>query len=138
MHRLELKADLLTHHDVIDSQHAVLVDLLNEATLLAETAASLDGFARVTDQLLDYARYHFETEERLMEETGYAARAPAAARLHLAEHGGFTAHVLAMRSGFAGAPRQVDSQQLARFLQDWLVHHIGESDRELGRFLLGK
>jgi hemerythrin len=138
MHRLELTADLLTHHDVIDSQHAVLVDLLNEATLLAETVASRDKFTRLTDQLLDYARYHFETEERLMVETGYAVHAPAEARQHLAEHGGFMAHVLAMRSGFAREPRQVDSQQLARFLQDWLVHHIGESDQDLSRFLRGK
>jgi hemerythrin len=137
MQRLQLTEDLLTHHDVIDAQHAVLVDLLNEATTLVGVAGAegMSHFNRLTDQLLDYAGYHFTTEEQLMGSFNYAVRAPEEAQLHVAEHRGFAARVLAMRAEFARDPRQVGGQVLVRFLQDWLVHHIGESDHDLGLFL---
>lgn len=135
MQRFELTEDLLTHHDLIDAQHAVLVNILNEASQGASSAAAMERFGHLTDQLLDYAVYHFETEEQLMNAHRYSDRAPEAAGLHLSEHRGFATRVLSMREEFERDPRRVAGQQLVRFLQDWLVHHIGESDRELGAFL---
>jgi hemerythrin len=135
MKRLVLTPDLTTHHAVIDEQLAALVDLVNEASTCVATPSAMHTFEKVLDQLLEYARFHFEAEEALMASTGYANVQPRAAKLHLSEHRGFQARAATMRAEFVRAPRQVIGQQLVRFLRDWLVHHIGESDHELAAFL---
>lgn len=135
MQRFELTTELLTHHAVIDAQHRALVDILNEAAVSVAACTTLSAFPRLTAQLLDYAAYHFATEEDLMVTSAYIVHAPADARLHVDEHRGFAARVVAMRAEFASDPRQVGGQVLVRFLQDWLVHHIGESDAALGHYL---
>lgn len=135
MQRFELSVHLLTNHALIDEQHARLVVILNEATRHLASAQTLESFRLLTDQLVDYAGYHFKTEEDLMVQSAYAAARPHEAGAHLAEHRDFVRQVTGMRVEFERSPRQVAGQQLVRFLQDWLAHHIGESDHDLGRHL---
>ena len=77
---------LMTGVPDIDEQHRILVHSLTEARAKLADETSPDVLEAITQDLLAYALYHFETEEALMHETGYTAAAGADARQHLAEH----------------------------------------------------
>lgn len=89
---------LLTGVDEIDRQHRSLIDIINEANA---KLADNPGKQLVGDTLFDllaYAAYHFETEERLMSQHGYASKCPAEAETHRLEHRGFVAKVKEVRA----------------------------------------
>src|SRR5512143_441681 len=107
----------------MDAQHRILVDTLAEASekLVGDADARL--FDRITRDLLAYAIYHFSTEERLMQEYGYADAAPDAAAAHLAQHRQFSQRVVALRAEADHGGRE-SRDALLTFLRDWLVNHI--------------
>lgn len=121
----------------IDAQHMILVHTLNEASVKLAKDASLERLDHITHDLLAYALYHFETEEALMQEYGYEEGDPTMAALHLEQHRSFSAKVVAVREGLkSGTP--IARNELLAFLNDWLVQHILNTDKRLGRFILEK
>jgi len=98
---------------------------------------SPDVLEAITQDLLAYALYHFETEEALMHETGYTAAAGADARQHLAEHRDFSAQVVAMRSNLK-AGIHVAPDVLLGFLNNWLAKHIMHTDKRFAAYMLGR
>lgn len=122
---------LLTGVDVIDEQHRILVAVLTQARAELTGDGSRGAFDRITRELLAYAIFHFDTEERLMAQQGYD---PEAAAAHLREHREFSRRVVALRDEAAdGGPVAVEA--LLVFLEDWLIHHIMGSDKKLGQCL---
>jgi hemerythrin-like metal-binding protein len=118
----------------IDQQHHILVDTLNEATTKLTGDIADPVFEQITRDLLAYAIYHFDTEEQLMRQHGYAAAIPEDAAAHLHQHRHFSEQVVALRTNaHAGKPGSRDA--LLAFLQDWLIHHILTSDKRLGQFI---
>lgn len=121
----------------IDEQHMILVHTLNEASDNLATDKSLETLGQITQNLLSYALYHFETEEELMQEYGYPLDQDEDAKQHLAQHRAFSAKVVAVRDGLqAGTP--VEAEDLLGFLNDWLVNHILNTDKKLGAFIAAK
>jgi hemerythrin len=126
---------MLTGIAEVDEQHHFLVDTLIEANAKLTDDASDPLFERITRDLLAYAIYHFDTEEQLMMEYGYAAGAPEEAERHLNQHRRFSEKVIAMRNeARTGKPGSRDA--LLTFLRDWLINHILTTDKQLGRFVL--
>lgn len=127
---------LLTGVPEIDEQHRILVHTLNEAASKLGHDPSLELLESITQDLLSYALYHFETEEALMLEYGYVADDDAHQR-HLEEHRVFSAQVVGIRtdlkSGILIAP-----QQLLDFLNKWLAGHIMHTDQRLAAFILAR
>lgn len=114
----------------IDRQHMRLVGLLN-----ALEAGVRDGYSRriLGSILTDLARYtvcHFTFEERLME----TYRLPDSDE-HKDEHRRLTADVLNFKMRFDVGRADV-SDELLRFLRDWLQGHILGTDRRLVAALL--
>ena len=121
--------------DAMDRQHRVLVDTLAEASAKLAGRAGDPLFERITQDLLAYAIYHFETEEKLMQQYAYAAKQPDEAGKHIAAHRGFTRQVVAMRDETrTGGPAA--EAELLRFLKDWLVDHIMSVDQQFARFVI--
>jgi hemerythrin-like metal-binding protein len=131
---LEWNDTLLTGVAEIDRQHRILVDTLIEARTKLTGVPADTLFEQITRDLLAYAIYHFNTEEQLMQQYGYAAAAPAEAEFHLAEHRRFSQEVVALRTearlGKTGA-----KAALLSFLEGWLVNHIMTVDKRLGQFI---
>lgn len=125
---------LLTGVAEIDQQHRILVEILIEArtTMVRESVGPL--FERITRDLLAYAIYHFDTEEQLMQQLGYAIASPEAAEAHLTQHRSFSEQVVALRTeAYLG---NADAQAaLLPFLENWLVNHILTTDKSLGQFI---
>jgi len=129
-----LGSALLTGDERIDCQHRVLIDILNELAARLSGPPDPHRFDQVTRDLLGYVLLHFETEEQLIRESGYELADPAGAHLHIGQHRGFVSRVLAMRAA-AATPHSASQALLHEFLRDWLIHHIGTTDRILGRFI---
>jgi hemerythrin-like metal-binding protein len=116
----------------IDGQHKELVRLTNrlhDAMGRGQPQAVMGG---LVDGLARYARTHFATEERLMDRHGYPA-----VRAHKEEHRAFVQKVVEFKKGL-DAGRLTVSLDVLKFLRDWLVRHIKDTDRKYGPFLNAK
>ena len=129
--------DFATGVAEIDEQHMILVHTLNEAAVKLAYDTSLETLEQITQDLLSYALYHFETEEELMQQYGYADGAGDSADLHLAQHRAFSAKVVSVRDGLKSGMK-ITADDLLEFLNNWLVNHILNTDKKLGAFIVAK
>ena len=113
----------------VDEQHRRLVDIINHVDRLLRAESPLDVLEPVLDELTEYAKYHFGTEERLMDELRCE---PAHVERHKGAHADFTRQVGLMRSQAAVNPTEF-IPSLLRFLSTWLVHHILTIDQAFAR-----
>lgn len=116
----------------IDEQHKKLVGLINEFHDSTEKRRADEILARLLADLLDYADYHFRTEEALMNEHGYPGRGT-----HVGDHDDFRDRVLHFER-IRSWVNQDMSSDIAQFLTNWLTFHIKGTDRQLGKFLNAK
>ena len=130
----KLSPPLLTGVADIDSQHSTLVNIRNEAADKLSASPSPKTADRLTRDLLAYAIYHFETEERLIHQSGYDLAEAAATARHLKEHRQFSENIVALRAGFRHDAARAAAALLA-FLDAWLPGHILHSDRQLADFI---
>jgi diguanylate cyclase (GGDEF)-like protein/hemerythrin-like metal-binding protein len=111
---------------IIDEQHRKLTELLND---LVESLQRGDDQFGISDRLgatIAYTRFHFQTEEGLMEK--YAIVGAAA---HREAH----THLLDDLQNFPVATDVRSLSLTVRFLQEWLLRHIVTFDRALARTL---
>ena len=121
----------------VDEQHRNLVSLTNEASeVLAESPAST-VVMEIVHELLSYAIYHFDTEERLMQEHGYVEGDRETADEHVRMHREFSARVVAIQ-GMLDRGEFVDTAGLIGFLHEWITHHILETDQQFAAFVLAQ
>ncbi len=110
---------------VIDEQHQSLVKIANElfkgCTQGEEEAKAYFGTA--IKQAVDYVRYHFATEEKLLMEAGYPDF-PA----HKKKHETFVRTVIEEVKAFQEGRKFVPNH-FARYLRDWILEHIAVEDR---------
>ena len=76
-------------HEMIDSHHQHLVDLLNRTYDDFTSGAPAESLGNVIHDLLNYATYHFITEERSMAENGFPDLAE-----HREEHSRFVLKIV--------------------------------------------
>lgn len=110
----------------IDAQHQnlfALGDALTRATVAGEAAPQLHG--RLCE-MLAASQQHFATEERLMEASGFPARAH-----HKHQHDCFVQKAIDLAGDFEAGRAAMDSTILP-FLGRWMKHHIATEDRALG------
>ena len=55
----------------IDDQHRYLICLINTSEMAIKTGDYKDTLRLIIEQLVEYTRYHFETEERIQEKIQY-------------------------------------------------------------------
>lgn len=115
----------------IDEQHQKLVAMVNTLHRSVEKSDSATA-ARVLQELVDYTGYHFRTEEKYFDQYGYPET-----DVHKTIHKKLVEKVLAFKRKF-DAGEEFLSQELLNFLKDWLVNHIGVTDRKYAPFLQSK
>lgn len=121
--------------DEIDEQHRILVHTLNEANARLTDTCSIELLDSITRDLLSYALYHFETEERLMEKYAYSRERSEDADLHRQQHRAFSAKVVAVREEIKAGQR-IPRDELLTFLNNWLINHILNTDKRLGAYIV--
>ena len=130
----EFGANCLVGIDQVDAEHRQLFAIIQRV----EDALGCEGdlvqvlaFAAV-QELLDYTRSHFASEERLMRDAGYPRLEE---HLHLHTNLLQTVDAMALKIALGDPGACLD---LSRFLFTWLIDHILLEDRLFAEFYLGQ
>lgn len=122
-------------HDEIDGQHQRWVELFNELEDSFLSNERLDMSAvqkRVFKKILDYTHFHFENEEKYMQDAAYPEIAG-----HWRLHKEFDRIVYEKYRDFEGGKLMLTSDLLA-LIKNWLLRHIQVEDQKFGNYLLGQ
>jgi hemerythrin len=123
---VEWKPEYSVEIEAIDKQHQALVAIighLQEAMLEGKTRQVVGPLFAAMNR---YTTFHFQFEEKLLEENGYPDLAP-----HREEHARLIAELKDLENKYlqgtlhAGAP-------LMQFLRTWLLDHICVHDKRYG------
>ncbi len=120
---------LATGVESVDVQHEELFRVINSMYDKAADGWEKNALVEGLDSLRSYARYHFKTEENLLNKHGYPGL-----DAHKMEHQIFIDHIEEM------ALRPLDVMQdtleeLQSFLLTWLIRHIQRTDLRFAAFL---
>jgi hemerythrin-like metal-binding protein len=106
----------------IDEQHRSLVTTINRLDSAHSWGTGRHAMTFVLDELDNYTRVHFGTEERFFAEVGYPE-----AEAHKALHRYFAERVVELRQGFEAGDREAVAKLLG-VLGDWFVRHVADED----------
>ncbi|MBK5276925.1 MAG: hemerythrin family protein [Desulfuromonadales bacterium] len=118
--------------DVIDEHHMKLFDMLNRSSVIKLQDNNQDDLSRLLYELINYAHYHFYTEEKLMMKYDYQN-----IDLHILEHVSFTNKVLSYERDLIDSHNNI-SEDVFDFVKNWLFDHIQKIDSDMGEFISSK
>lgn len=107
----------------VDTDHRVLINLLNQVHHCIEEHEDSGVLGSVLDAMVEYTDYHFLREEKMMELSGYAD-----IDMHKTTHRVLSGQVRAVYDDYQNSPAEVNAIDVRDFLQSWLVNHIMVSD----------
>lgn len=121
--------DLELGIDIVDKQHKMLVDMINELHDSILEGKSYEKMGDIITGLLYYAQTHFATEEDFFNKYNYPERLP-----HIREHNEF---IMKISSRFDKIKKGefVLSVDIARFLRDWLLNHVMVMDKKFAPYI---
>lgn len=114
----------------IDEQHKVLVGLVNEMHAAIREQRGREECGAVLEQLIEYTRVHFATEESVMSVMRYPEL-----EQHRAEHQKLMDEVSQLKARFDDGSVNL-TMELMHFLKAWLHNHIHGSDKRAGAFIV--
>ncbi len=126
----EFKDEFRTGIDSIDQEHAKLFEIANRAyeTLMDEFIPDkYDYIVDILNELKEYAVFHFEHEEEYMMSIRYKKLIS-----QRAEHQEFGEKIAEYNLDEVDENQKGVILELLDFLNDWLIHHILESDKLIG------
>ena len=127
---ITLTDELRIGHPVIDHDHQKMIDIINEFIAHEGDHNEPQLLHNTLKSLVDYARDHFEREEKIQKEAMYPY-----VEMHKAEHKLLLAQVAEMaRSFFVKKTKPLDQSALSdvrKLLQHWLVDHIKKFDTNM-------
>ncbi|MEK7673654.1 MAG: bacteriohemerythrin [Patescibacteria group bacterium] len=112
----------------IDKQHGHYFDMVNNIIkLTGQDNVSIDDLIPKINELCDYARYHFSTEENIFKKYSY---------LNIKEH--MDAHEIywekmdqfILKAKTAGENTKKIAMEVAEFAGSWLINHIMMMDQK--------
>jgi hemerythrin-like metal-binding domain len=115
-----------------DSQHKVLVDLINKLHDAMKAGEGKQVLAVILEELIDYTKVHFREEEKYFGLHKY----PEAAS-HIMEHEKLTRQVLEFQKDYTEGKSSM-SIDVMSFLKNWLINHIAGVDKKYTQFFIAK
>ncbi len=114
---------------LVDDQHRVLVDLVNELHAAMRARKSDAVLVGVLERLKEYTVKHFAQEEEYFDRYGYPETSA-----HKEAHRKLVQQVLDFEAALKSGKAKV-TMDIMRFLKDWLVNHIMGTDKRYAPFL---
>ncbi len=118
----------------VDNQHKKLVQLIEDTKkLLVDAQDGIDCYdelVAVLKELAEYTQYHFNCEEKLMEAVDYEDIIA-----HKMEHKIFIKKISSFMSEDLEEEQKEKIEELVKFLFDWLVRHIMNTDSKYVDFI---
>ena len=120
--------------DLIDEQHRMLIQRLNDMSSAIEFNKGPNEIARTLSFLIDYTDFHFSEEEKHMKEQGYPGLEE-----HMKNHEEFKNTLADLENDYQedGATNLL-AHSIDTFLINWLINHISGVDVQFGDFLREK
>ena len=110
--------------DVIDDDHKKLLGMINQLQTASHYTTDDTMIEHILDDLIDYTKYHFLREEKIMLDCDYPE---------------LTAHKKLHQDMISQVTKFVDDYRLhktrtidevTQYLKSWLINHINGSDKE--------
>jgi hemerythrin len=115
----------------MDQQHKQLIELINQLDEAVRVSTRNPAIQNVLKNLVQYTTSHFENEEKLMRETGFAG-----VDGHCDVHRKLLKAVTDVM-GKVKAGKLSASANLAAFLHFWLEKHIMDYDQQYAQHIAG-
>ena len=112
----------------IDEQHKHLVGLLNGLHEVMGRGGQRQEISALLHDLTAYTRFHFDYEEKLMEQANFDGLEE-----HRAKHRAMKAEVQRLMMAAEMGDSSALPIKLMTFLKNWLAKHIGVTDKEYTR-----
>ncbi len=134
MEKIIWSNDLSIGVELIDEQHKMLIQHLNDLSKAIESHHSISEIGKTLGFLIDYTDFHFSDEEKQMSESNY----PGLEHQKL-KHEEFKTTLDDLVEYFKedGATHTL-ADSLDNLLINWLIQHICVVDLEFGTFLKEK
>jgi hemerythrin len=114
----------------IDTDHKVLISLINQLDDAIRGEEPKQTVSRVLDALLDYTNYHFSREELLMRACAYPD-----IEAHARTHATLRAQVADIRNRYRRNAESIRAREVLAFLKNWLTAHIVGRDKLYAPFM---
>jgi hemerythrin len=118
---------------LIDDQHKELINMTNSLYkgCLSGDEAARSYFMETIRGTVDYVKYHFSAEEKMLENVKY----PDIVQ-HKREHESFIKQILEDVEKFQEGKKFVPNV-FVRFLKDWILTHIAVQDKKYSEYIFG-
>ncbi len=113
--------------DYIDEQHKKLIQIINELYSNFMERSSRDKMQKILDELVDYTVYHFNAEEKMLEEHGAGP-----SEEHKKQHQDFVNKIKVFQKRYELGDN-VLGLDIMNFLKDWLLNHILGTDMKYSK-----
>lgn len=123
--------EYMTGIPVIDKEHKELFRIIGDVhhVIMDEFIPDkYDEIVRLLEELKEYTKFHFQDEELYMESIHYSGL-EAQKRAHDA----FVTRLEEMDMEHIDAHQQETLEEIMEFLTEWLVNHILNSDKKIGK-----
>lgn len=116
----------------IDADHIKIINLINDLHNNMKEGKGTPIILAILEEMLHYADYHFEKEEKYFELYNYSET-----EVHKEEHEKFITQIEIFIEKYKKKDSRI-SLETIDFLKDWLFSHILQSDRKYSEFLNSK
>jgi hemerythrin-like metal-binding protein len=113
----------------MDDQHGVLMDAMNELRLGLVRGCGRERVSELLDELIEFSRMHFSSEEQLMERSGFPGLGQ-----HAAEHQSMLTQMLEVARRIQRGER-IQLRPLLCRLREGFHEHIESQDQQYGPWL---
>ena len=134
MTKIEWENSLSIGNELIDEQHKMLIQRLNDLSKAVEVMRGETEIMKTLEFMIDYTDFHFSSEEDYMAEQKYPGLDE-----QQKEHEEFKGTLKRIIEDFTEeGPTRAVATSINTFLVNWLVKHIKRIDMEFGNFLKEK
>ena len=116
---------------LLDSQHKQLVSVTNELNRASRSSSTTKNveFKKTIQDAVAYVKYHFSTEEQIMEKTAYPEYED-----HKKLHAEFIRELINNAESFE-KDMEYAPDQFTGIFNNWILSHITTEDNKLGTYL---
>ena len=118
--------------DSLDNDHKKLLTLINHLQTAVHYQTGEEFEKEALDEVVAYTKYHFEREEKMMQDAGYADL-----EAHKELHREMIAKVEEFVRDYEKRGHEA-LEDVALYLKNWLVNHINGTDQEYSSLLKQK